>query len=199
MKNKNFLNKLSLLLLIMCGLFLFVPNTIIAATSPIQMEHKTNVPVDKVWKINFNKPINKDKLSGSVKVYNPNGHLVEIRTSYSNNTITVEPVSSYIPGQTYSLQIYETITDLDNEPLKAAVTMNFTIAVPNKAPLINTVNRKYVYQPYVNTLNQMVDVEGKLNPPNYVANYHLDASNIDISEYLNPKNFENDNYAIYQF
>jgi len=202
LRNKIFLNKVGLFIIIMCGLFLYIPNTVIAAASPIQMEHKTNVPANKVWKIKFNQPINEDKLSASVKVYNPISILTQVKISYDsiNNTIIVEPpTDGYIGGQTYSLQICETITGLDSNPLKAPVTMNFTIAVPKNGSLINTVNKKYVYKPYDNTLNQMVDVESKVNPPNVVANYSLDASSIDISEYLNPKNFEYHNYAVYQF
>lgn len=202
MINKISLNKVRLLLVIMCGLFLFIPNTVRAATSPIQMEHKTNVPVNKVWKIKFNKPIIEDKVIASVKVYSPLGELVVTKVSYDsvNNTIIVEPpAAGYKEGQTYSLQIYETITDLDSNPLKAAVTKSFTIAVTTSGPLINTANKKYIYMPKETTLDQMVVIQSKLAPVNVVKNYYLSPSNIVISEYLNTKNFVNHNYAVYQF
>ena len=201
MINKISLNKVSLLLVIMVGLFLFIPNTVKAATSPIQMEHKTNVPANKVWKIKFNKPIIEDKLLDSVKVYSPLGELVVNKVSYDsiNNTVIVEPPTvGYKGGQTYSLQIRETLTDLDSIPLKAAVTMSFTIAVTN-VPLLDTVNKKYVYKSYDTTLDQMAVIQGKISPKNCVANYELIPSNNVIYEYLNPKNFENHNYAVYQF
>ncbi|WP_291637416.1 glucosaminidase domain-containing protein [Clostridium sp.] len=200
--NKSFLNSLSLFLIILCGLFIFIPNYVVAATV-IQMEHKANVSVDKVWKIKFNQGINEDKLLESVAVYNPIGIPASITVSYDaiNNTVTVKPpASGYIPGQTYSLQIGEKLRDLNDYPLKAPVIKNFTIAVPDNGPLIDTVNKKYVYKQYYNTLDQMLDVESKANPSSGIANYsNVDASNIDIYEYLNPKNFESHDYAVYQF
>lgn len=202
MINKNSLKKASLFLVLIFSLVLFVPNTVRASIIPIQMEHQIKVPVNKVWKIKFNKPIIEDKLLSSVKVYSPLGELVVNKVSYDaiNNTIIVQPPAAlYKEGQTYSLQISETITDLDSNPLKAAVIKNFTIAVSASGPLVDTANKKFVYKQYENTLSQMVDVQSKANPPNYVANYNLDASSIDISEYLNPKNFVNHNYAVYQF
>lgn len=200
--HNNFLNKLCLFLIILGGLFLFVPNTVIAAGNPIQMEHKSNVPVDKVWKIKFNRAIKVDNLNKSVKVYNPVGiSVVPKNISYDNNIITVEPpVLGYIPGQTYSLQVYETITDLDSISLKSAVTMNFTIAAPYKGQLKDAGNKKYVYQQYNNTLDEIVDMQSKVSPVNVAMNYpKLNASKIDVYEYMNPKNFENHDYGVYQF
>lgn len=184
----------------MVSLFLFFPNTALSAESVIQMEHKTNVTTNKEWKITFNRAINGDKLNERVRVYDPRGIAVPIITSYHNNIITVKsPVSGYIPGQTYSLQIYETITDLDSSPLKAAVTMNFTIAVPVKGQLKDAGNMKYIYQQYNNTLNQIVDIQSNVSPVNVVKNYTLNARSKDIYEYMNPKNFEYHEYALYQF
>ena len=141
--NKGFSKKLYLFLVFMCGLLLFIPNQVIAATNVIQMEHKTNVPVDKVWQIKFNQPINPDKLSDKVVVWNPIGIKVQTKISYDsiNNAITVEPPAlGYICGQTYSLQIYETIKDLNANPLKTAVTMSFTIEAPDNRPQISNIN-----------------------------------------------------------
>ena len=202
MIKKNYLKKASLLLVTIFSVVLFMPSTVRASLVPIQMEHQIKVPVNKVWKIKFNKPIIEDKLLSSVKVYSPLGELVVNKVSYDSlsNTIIVEPPAAlYKEGQTYSLQICETITDLDSNPLKSAVIKNFTIAVTPKAPLVNTTNRQYVYKQYDNTLAQMEDVQSGQNPPNKVANYDLDASTIDISEYLKPGNFVNHNYAVYQF
>lgn len=200
MTNKVFSDKLKLFLVVMCGLFLMVSNEVLAAISPTQMEHKVNVPVDKVWKIKFNQEINVDNLSKKVIVYNPIGLPALITLSYDNNTITVKPPKDgYILGQTYSLQIYETITDLNGNPLKAAVIMSFTIAVPNNGPLTNDGNKSYIYNSYDNDLDQIVDIQSKLSPVNAVKNYSLIPSKTDIYQYMNPKNFENHDYAIYQF
>ncbi|MBZ9684922.1 glucosaminidase domain-containing protein [Clostridium estertheticum] len=200
MLNKNSLNKVSLFLIVICGLFLFIPNTVIAAGNPTQWVQKNvKVEANKVWKIKFNQEINVDKLSTSVRVYNPSGLPVQIRTSYANNTITVVPVSAYIPGQTYSLQISQTITGLHSNQLKAPITMSFTIAVPDNPQLINTVNKNYVYKQYDTTLDQMVAIQSKCSSVNVVNNYYLTPSNIDIYQYLNPKNFEYHDYAVYQF
>ncbi|MBW9158377.1 N-acetylglucosaminidase [Clostridium tagluense] len=202
MISKIILNKLKLFLIIMCGLFIFIPNNVIAATSPIQMEHKTNVPADKVWKIKFNQGINVDKLSDSVRVYNPIGLPVKVKISYDiiNNTIKVEPPDGgYINGQTYALQIYQSIKDLKRNALKAPVTMNFTIEVLDKSPRIDSGNKKYNYEKYDKTIDQIVGMQSKGDAFNVVPNYMLEASNKDIYEYLNPKNFENHDYAVYQF
>lgn len=200
--NKIFLKKIYLFLIIMGGLFLFIPDNVTAAVNVAQMEHKTNVPVNKVWQIKFNQPVNADKLNEKVVVFNPMGIRAQVKISYDsvNNTIRVEPpASGYICGQTYSLQIYNTVTDLRSNPLKAPVSMNFTIAVSDTSPLTNTVNKNYAYKPYDATLDQMLAVQSKLGPVNVVPNYTLAVSPIDIYEYLNPKNFEKHDYAVYQF
>lgn len=189
-------------LIVMCGLVLFVPSNVMAAVNPTQMQHNTSVSVDKVWNIKFNQEINKDKLAESVVVYNPIGIRAQVKLSYDsiNNTIKVEPpTSGYISGQTYSLHIYDTIKSLNSSLLKAPVVMNFTIEVVDKGPKINTLNKEYIYEKYDRTLEQIVDMQSKVKPVNVVPKYTLNANNKDIYEYLNPKNFEDHDYAIYQF
>ena len=202
--NKDFLNKLNLLLIIMCILFIFIPNTVTAATNVTQMVHKTNVPASKVWNIKFNQGINEDKLSNGVKIYNPNGKLViqkKISYDHINNTIIVEPPNGgYYYGQTYSLHINNTvIRGLNSNQLKAPVIMNFTIEAPDKRP-INSSDKQYNYKKYDKTLKEIVDMQSKVGAVvGVVPNYSLKASDIDIYEYLNPKNFENHEDAVYQF
>jgi beta-N-acetylglucosaminidase len=198
--NKN-LSKVSLFLIILGSLLLFVPNIVIAATSPIQMEHKVNVAANKVWEIKFNRPVMGDNLNGSVRIFNPLGiSVVPKKISAYNDVITIEPPAlGYIPGQTYSMQIYESVKDLYGTSLKKAVTMNFTIAVPTNGPLTNSGNNKYIYTKYDNTLNEIVNIQSKLSPVNVVWNYSLDACDIDVYQYMNPKNFERHEYAGYQF
>jgi beta-N-acetylglucosaminidase len=77
--------------------------------------------------------------------------------------------------------------------------MNFTIAVPVKDQLEDAGNMNYIYQQYSNTLNQIVDIQSAVRPVNVVRNYYLDPSSKDIYEYMNPKNFEYHEYALYQF
>lgn len=187
----------------MCVLCVFVPNTVIAAVGANvdQMEHKQNVPVDKVWKIKFNKEINVDNLTKGVMVYNPIGLQAKVKISYDaiNNTIIVQPpASGYIPGQTYSLHVYDTIKDLNDNLLKAPIIKNFTIEVLDNEP-VDISNKKYIYKGYDNTLDQIVERQSRVGAVNVLHGYTLDASNIDIYEYLNPKNFKNHDYAIYQF
>ncbi|WP_291641063.1 N-acetylglucosaminidase [Clostridium sp.] len=198
--NKN-LSKLSLFLIILGSLLLFIPNTVIATASPIQMEHKANVATNKVWEIKFNRPIMVDNLSASVRIFNPIGiSVAPKKISYYKDIITIEPPAlGYLAGQTYSMQIYEIIKDLNGTSLKTAVTMSFTIAVPAKGQLQDVGNAKYIYQQYDNTLSQISEIQSKVSPINSVANYSLNASSKDIYEYLNPKNFEYHEYAPYQF
>lgn len=188
----------------MCGLFVFIPNTVMASTvtNLKQMEHKMNVKADKVWEIKFNQGINEDKLKEKVLVFKPIGSKADVSISYDsiNKTIKVEPpVGGYVPGQTYSLHIYNTIRDLNNNPLKAPVIMNFTIEVPDNGQRVNSDNREYNYEKYDKTLDQIVDMQSKVNPVYVLPKYSINPSNIDISAYLNPKNFENYDYALYQF
>ncbi|MBU3189109.1 glucosaminidase domain-containing protein [Clostridium bowmanii] len=204
MKNKIILNKLNLCLGIMCCLFIFIPNTVIAATNPTQWEQKTvNVNSDKVWKIKFNQDINVDNLDKGVKVYNPVGISADVKISYDsiNNTIIVQPpVVGYLPGQTYSLQISDTIRSLNSNQLKAPIIKSFTIAVPDNGQLKDEGNKKYVYKSYDITLDEMVGVQSKQAPINSISNYPaLIPSDIDIRNYLNPKNYEYHDYAVYQF
>jgi beta-N-acetylglucosaminidase len=197
------MDKLKLILVIMCGLFLVISGNVMAATNPAQMEHKTNVPVDKVWMIKFNQAINVDNLSKSVMVYKPiAGTKSEVKISYDsiNKTIKVEPpIGGYVPGQTYSLHIYDTITDLNYKPLKSDVIMNFTIAVTYNGPRISSDKMQYNYEKYDMTLDQIVDIQSKVAPFYVLPKYTLKPSNADISAYVDPRNFENYDYSLYQF
>ncbi|MBZ9684923.1 glucosaminidase domain-containing protein [Clostridium estertheticum] len=203
MINKKFLNKLNLCLVIMCALFIFIPNRVTAAINlnVKQMEHRNNVKTDRVWNIKFNQGICEDKLTAGVVVYSPLGEIVGTKISYDpiNNIVKIEPpVAGYKAGQTYSLQINDNIKDLYSNSMKAPVIMNFTIEAADTEPVSNS-NKEYIANEYDTTLNQIVDMQSKFKPVNVVMNYDLKPSNLDIYEYMNPKNFKNHNYAVYQF
>lgn len=141
--DKVFLRKLYLFIAIVGGLFLLMPSSAIASTNTIQMEHKTNVPVDKVWKIKFNQSLSEVNLIKGVEVYDTYGVKAQTKISYDsvNNQILVQPPAlGYKYSQTYSLHIYETIKSLNNNPLKSYVSMNFTTEAFNQIPKINTID-----------------------------------------------------------
>lgn len=205
--NKSFLNKFYLFLIIMSGFFIFIPNTVIAATNMIQMKHKTNVSVDKVWKIKFNQRIDKDTIKNNISINDVEGNRVYgISLSYdsSNNTVKVQPpVLGYKKGRTYSLHIYETIRSVNNNGLKTHTSMNFTTVALDERPTINDgFNKEYIYKKYNKTLNEIVDKEYNCTTKqlNYFSADHFsNASKQDIKEYIDSKKIEKDNNGIYQF
>ena len=186
----------------MCGLFIFIPRSVTAAinVNVKQMEHKT-VPTNKVWKIKFSQEILEDKLIDKVVVYKPVGSKVlGTKISYDpiNKTVQDPPAAGYVPGQTYSLHIYDTMKDLNNNSLNEPVIMNFTIEVKGNGGLSSN-NWELNYKEYDKTLVQIVDMQSKVNPVNVLTNFDLYPSKLDISAYLDPKNFVNYEYSLYQF
>jgi beta-N-acetylglucosaminidase len=127
----------------MCGLFLFIPSNVMATTNMIQMDHKTNVPVDKVWSIKFNQEINKDSINNIIIKDSEGKNVNGISLSYdsTNETVKVQPPAlGYKKGQTYSIHIYATVKDMNNNGLKKHTSMNFTTEPLNERPKVNTID-----------------------------------------------------------
>jgi len=141
--NKEFFKKLYLFLMITCGLFLFTANNVMAAVVT-QLEHRTNVPVDKVWQIKFNEEVNKDTINNNILIYNAEGNRIDgVGLAYNseNKTVTVAPpVVGYKKGQTYSLHIYDTVKGLNNNGLKTHTSMNFTTVPLDERPQMDIID-----------------------------------------------------------
>ncbi|KGM97519.1 cell wall hydrolase [Clostridium novyi A str. 4552] len=92
---------------------------------------KNPVAVDKEWKINFSKQLDKASVTKDViKVLDKNGQALEINLKLSSDEKSVEVVpstSKYIKGETYSIVITNKIKDKTNKPLKQETRMSFTI------------------------------------------------------------------------
>ncbi|AEB75384.1 Ig-like domain-containing protein [Clostridium botulinum] len=95
------------------------------------IEPKNAVSVDKVWKINFSKQLNKDSVTkNSIKVLNKNGQTIEMnfKIAFDEKSVEITPLKDkYKKGETYSIIIAKDLKDKNNKPLKQETRMKFTI------------------------------------------------------------------------
>ncbi|ABK60400.1 Ig-like domain-containing protein [Clostridium novyi] len=128
MKTKNkFLIMLLFSLIFMCNGKAFASdNSIKQIDAP-----KNPVAIDKKWKINFSKQLDKAALTkDAIKVLDKNGQAIDINLILSGDEKSVEVVlakSKYTKGETYSIVITNKIKDKTNKPLKQETRMSFTI------------------------------------------------------------------------
>ncbi len=108
---------------------LLLPSTAFAKDWPAQ----TNVPVDKVWTVKFNKPIRLIDNFYELQLYikNTNGNYFwDWTLNYSNDmkTLTITPTKNYEPETTYFLYLTDKIKSYSKKNLSEPIIMRFTTA-----------------------------------------------------------------------
>lgn len=89
-----------------------------------------NVPVNKQWKVQLNKPVDLSTLNDeNVYIIDNNNIKFEIELNFdeSNNTILITPKEKYISGQKYSLVISDNLLSLDGEKLAELINKDFIV------------------------------------------------------------------------
>lgn len=94
-----------------------------------ELPAKTNVPLDKEWKVTFNMGLNPDDVNNdSIYVVNEKNNKVDIKVSLNSDrkSLTVSPVRPYEQGKTYYLIITNKVTSEKGNKLKRPVRMRFS-------------------------------------------------------------------------
>jgi len=136
---------------IMVGLMvsIFITGTTISQVSAkeIELEQKTNIPIDKVWTVRMTQMISSEGISSKVLVKDSAGTVVStnVTVGADGKTVVVSPKTAYEDGKTYTLSILEGITSKDKQnALKDTVSMNFTVSKNATNPVSEIDNNSLV-------------------------------------------------------
>ena len=109
---------------------LFIPmQTVVKASTYIDMGPKNNVVVSKPWTVSFNKPLSSTTVNTTnIKVVGENNNYIDINVSLTNanKNVVVSPVKNYEYNKKYTLIVTEKVKSTDGKPLPREVRMTFT-------------------------------------------------------------------------
>lgn len=91
---------------------------------------KIDQPVNKVWNINFSKPVNQESVnSKSIYITDSKNNVINVNFEFGddNKVVRVLPLGEYIHGQTYYLYITQDVQSSTNAALQEAIRMEFRI------------------------------------------------------------------------
>ncbi len=100
--------------------------------TPQEFPPRSNMPVDKVWTVNFNKTLAPGTVSNStITVLDAQGDQapVTVTAGEGGKTAIIQPPKDgYQPGQTYTIHVSKEIKSAAGVPLNRAYKMQFSIA-----------------------------------------------------------------------
>lgn len=103
-----------------------VENTFAFSTSNV--DNIDNVPLDKIWTIQFNQPINLSSAESSIKIIDKKSNTevpLNISLTKNNFCVTISTVSQYNSNNDYSLNIDNNLMSTNNKHLETPFSMNF--------------------------------------------------------------------------
>ena len=101
------------------------------ATDWTEWPAKTDVPIDKVWTITFNQPIESKTIHGSFNIVDANGNKVDVCEVHTGkNTVAIYVNPDYLYGTQYFLYI-NGVKSVDGKTVKPA-RMSFTTITPQQ-------------------------------------------------------------------
>ncbi|AKN30632.1 hypothetical protein Ccar_07230 [Clostridium carboxidivorans P7] len=116
-----------------------VENTFAFSTSNV--DNISNVPLDKIWSIQFNQPINLSSAKSSIKIIDKKNNTevpLNISLTKNNLCITISTISQYNSDNYYSLNIDKTLMSTSSKYLNTSFSMNFKTV--SKAASIDKIN-----------------------------------------------------------
>jgi|GEM_PF-2162283 len=149
------MKKLSKIILsLSIAVVLFLPSTVFASSKLIDTNiRNTNIPVDKVWKINLNQKIDPNTLQNVYLIDNRVDKLVSTNLSLTNNdeTIVLKPKENYDYGAEYTINVQGLKNYNDTKTINGFFTFNTASKDINlsldgyTAPDVNLNNDEYAY------------------------------------------------------
>ncbi|MBZ9684952.1 N-acetylmuramoyl-L-alanine amidase [Clostridium estertheticum] len=108
---------------------LLIPmQTIVKASTYVDMGPKTNVVVSKPWTVSFNKSLSSTTVNATnIKVLGENNNYIDINVGLANDNknVIVQPVKNYEANKTYTLVVTQNVKSTDGKPLPKEVRMAF--------------------------------------------------------------------------
>ncbi|KOF57494.1 MULTISPECIES: glucosaminidase domain-containing protein [Clostridium] len=120
------------LLVVVIFAFLVLMSKTVQAVEVDTFPTKTEVDMNKEWKITFNKPIDPESINSSnFKVMDSTRDVgVKVKTDKSDSrAVIVElPTLGYVPGKTYTLNVSQDVKCQDGKVLSKPIKMDFTVS-----------------------------------------------------------------------
>ncbi|KAA8678121.1 transglutaminase domain-containing protein [Clostridium sp. MT-14] len=167
------------LLILIVFLLLFFGNNCYAAENYKVWNDGVLASVDKnkTWTVTFNGNVDLNSAENSIKVYeldNNQSMGIDIVNS-APNSIRISPRSLYIPGESYVLEIDNTLKSTDGRQLGQAVKYDFTIDKDNSGDGISVQN----YDQYYNALKDALS-DYKNTLILNISNYDKDTYDLNV-------------------
>ncbi|WP_454052157.1 N-acetylglucosaminidase [Clostridium sp. Marseille-Q7071] len=191
--------------IVMTMIFIFLLNINIAKASILEIEHKIDQPINKVWTIYLNDRLSSNminNLSDNIIVITANSERPAVTFSYdaTNKTIRVNPPSGgYKYNETYSIMVKDSLVSENGVKLISGAVIDFTtVKAPNST--VNTSKGTVTYKDYGFTLDQFVDKQMNQRPIyNRWAPFNTSASRISVKQFADAERFSVSDYGMYQF
>ncbi|EGO88687.2 hypothetical protein CBCST_03861 [Clostridium botulinum C str. Stockholm] len=118
--------KILVLFLCMVSIAWGIPNKVFASTYK-DMGKKSNIVLNKVWNIKFNKDIDATTINKkNIVVVDDKNNNVSINVKYKNSRqVEVSSINSYKPSSNYTMFINEDIKSTDGKKIKIPAKMEF--------------------------------------------------------------------------
>ncbi len=107
------------------------PPTVVSVTPT---NNSTGVPVTIKPVVTFSEPLNSSTVTTSSVQIKQGSNIISSTSTYSNNKITITPLSSLSAGVTYSVTLTTAITDIAGNHLASNYTYNFTTLISSNLP-----------------------------------------------------------------
>lgn len=124
-------------LILACSLLL--PTCVYAKELQIQ----DNVATDKSWSIKFSIPIDTKTLDKNINITDSTGNLIDttLNVTDNNKVVTVIPKKTYIPNETYTLNVNQNVKSVKGKSIGENLIKKFTVS---NMYSINTENEKII-------------------------------------------------------
>lgn len=134
---------------------------------------KTDIPLDKVFEINFSRDVNFNTVSGNIRLFRENstsGISLDVTKGISSKIIKVSAKDTLVHNSRYYLVADNDIEDTDGKELLSGVVLEFeTVDLQNSG--FNVTNINYIKKDTIEIIfNEDVDQITALNQENYYIN-----------------------------
>ncbi|WP_432662554.1 leucine-rich repeat domain-containing protein [Wukongibacter baidiensis] len=121
-------------------LVLILTFSLIIPVNAVQLDSKTDVPLDKVWIVKFDKALNEDTVnSENIFIEDSSGGKVDIFVNLNAGNakeVFIVAKDTYEAGENYHINITQNVKSVSGKYLKYPVTMEFETIYINQPPIV---------------------------------------------------------------
>lgn len=114
--------------------------SVIIPVNAVQLDNKTEVPLDKVWTVRFDRNINEDTVNNrNIFIEDSTGRKIDVLVNLNTENakeVFIVAENTYDPGENYRIHITQNVSSVSGKYLKKPVTMKFETISVNRPPIV---------------------------------------------------------------